>query len=81
MASLASESYILFHRDHDCTGGDCPLCLLIQRAENFSRQLKGAASYPGFSAVAFLLAAFMLKFAVSRFIPLSTVQLKVKMNH
>jgi hypothetical protein len=80
MVSLFSESYILFHRDHDCSGEGCPLCVSIQRAENFFRQLKCAASYPGFSAAALLLSTFVLKFVIFRFVPLSAVQLKVKMN-
>jgi hypothetical protein len=80
MASLVSESYILSHRDHDCTGESCPLCLLIQGAENFSRQLKSAALCPGFSAAMLLTALFILKFSAFRFVPLSGVQLKVKLN-
>jgi hypothetical protein len=80
MAALFLEGYILFHQDHDCSGEGCPLCLLIQRVENFFRELKSAASYPGFSAAALLTVVFILKFAVFRFVPLSAVQLKVKMN-
>jgi hypothetical protein len=80
MTALFSEGYILFHQNHDCSGEECPLCLLIQRVENFFRDLKGAASYPGFSASALLTAVFILKFALFRFVPLSAVQLKVKMN-
>jgi hypothetical protein len=80
MASLVSESYILFHRAHHCPGEGCPLCLLIQRAENFSRQLKGTVSCPGFSAAILLAAVFILQFAAFRFVPLSAIQLKVKLN-
>jgi hypothetical protein len=79
MTALFSESYILFHRNHDCSGEGCPLCLLIRRVENFSRELKSAASCSGFSAASLLPAAFILKFVVFRFVPLSAVQLKVKM--
>jgi hypothetical protein len=80
MAALFPEGYILLHHNHDCSGEGCPLCLLIQRAENFFRDLKSAASCPDFSAASLLMAVFILKFAVFRFVPLSTVQLKVKMN-
>jgi hypothetical protein len=78
--SLSSESYIVFHQDHLCPGEGCPLCILIQRAEDLSRQLKCAAIFSGFSVNRLLMIAFILKFMISRFIPLSTVQLKVKMN-
>jgi hypothetical protein len=79
-ASLFSENYILFHRDHDCGGEGCPVCLLIQQAENFYRQPKWDASFPGLFLNAILTAVFIVKFVVFRFIPLSVVQLKVKMN-
>jgi hypothetical protein len=48
--------------------------------EIFFRQLKSAASYPGFSAAALLMIAFILKFAVFHIVPLSAVQLKVKLS-
>jgi hypothetical protein len=80
MVSLVSESFIVSHRAHDCPGEGCPLCILIQRAEIFFRQLKCAVSCPGFSTVIFLTAVFILKFAAFRFVPPSGVQLKVKMN-
>jgi hypothetical protein len=79
-ASFVSAGYIVSHQAHDCPGEDCPLCLLIQGTENFSRHLKCAASCPGFPAAVLLAAVFVLKFAAFRFIPLNAVQLKVKMN-
>jgi hypothetical protein len=75
-----SENYIAFHWDHDCYGAGCPVCFLIQRAENFSRQLRSAASYSGFSESALLTAVFILRFALFCFIILSSVRLKIKMN-
>jgi hypothetical protein len=79
-ASLFSENYIVFHGEHDCRGEGCPACLLIQRAENFFRQSKGIAFYSGYSAAVLWMALFVLHLAVFRFIPLSAVRLKVKMN-
>jgi hypothetical protein len=79
-AFLFPENYIAFHWDHDCYGADCPACLMIQGAEHFLRQFRGAAFYPAFSGRAFLAAAFILKFAVLSLIPLSSVRLKIKMN-
>ncbi|MDR1252298.1 MAG: hypothetical protein LBK62_09040 [Treponema sp.] len=80
MASCVSETLIAVHSDHDCSGGSCPVCLLIQRAENFSRQPKYSVFHPGLSVTALFLAALVLNFAVFRFIPLSSVRLKIKMN-
>jgi hypothetical protein len=80
LASLFSENYIVSHAAHDCRGEDCPVCLLIQRAENFSRQAKNAVFYPGPSVNARRLSAVIFGLVIFRFVPLSAVRLKVKMN-
>jgi hypothetical protein len=79
-ASLFSENYVLSHAGHDCPGEDCPVCLLIQRAEHFSRQSKNAVFYPGCSAAIRWTAAPSLCLVGFHVIPLSNVRLKVKMN-
>jgi hypothetical protein len=79
-ASLFSENYIAFHRDHNCYGADCPVCLLTQGAEHFLRQFRTAAFYPAFPGSAFPAVVFILKLAVLGFILLSSVRLKIKMN-
>jgi hypothetical protein len=78
-ASLFSDNYIVSHGEHDCRGEGCPVCLLIQRAEFFSRQ-SNILFYPGYSAAVRRTAVFILGSVVFRFIPLSAVRLKVKMN-
>ncbi|MFP3090533.1 hypothetical protein LQZ21_09430 [Treponema sp. TIM-1] len=78
-ASLFSENYILPHGEHDCPGEGCPVCPLIQGAANFSRQAKNAV-LPEYSAAVRWMALVMLHLVVFRFIPLSAVRLKVKMN-
>jgi hypothetical protein len=80
MTALFSESYISSHQDHDCSGEGCPLCFLVEGAEFFSRQLKGAASCPAFSAAVLPASARVLKFAAFRSVPASAVRLKVKLN-
>lgn len=77
---LFSETAVFIHPDHDCHGTDCPVCLLIQRAENFFRQLKCVVFYAGFPAAAFLMTAFVLNRSFFLFIPPSAVRLKVKIN-
>jgi hypothetical protein len=80
IAAVVSETVIAVHADHDCRGEGCPVCLLMQRAENFSRNSGYAAIHSVFSAAGLLLAAVVLNFAVFRPVPLSSVRLKVKMN-
>ncbi|MDR0601204.1 MAG: hypothetical protein LBG42_02380, partial [Treponema sp.] len=67
-------------RNHECTGADCPVCVLIRQAENFSRQPRNIPFFPGFQGAAFLATAFILKRSFLLFILQSAVRLKVKMN-
>jgi hypothetical protein len=80
MSAVVSETLIAVYAEHDCVGEGCPLCILIQRMENYFRQSKCAVFHPGFSITDILLASLILNFAVFRIIPLSAVRLKVKMN-
>lgn len=79
-ACLFSEDYAASHREHDCRGEGCPVCFLIQGAENFFRQFKCTALYTGFSVNALVMAVFILHAVVFCVLPLSSVRLKVKMN-
>jgi hypothetical protein len=79
--SLFSEAVISGRPDHECGGADCPVCLLVQQAEIFFRQLKTAAVFhAGFPAAAALTAVFVLKRSLFLFIPITAVRLKVKIN-
>jgi hypothetical protein len=80
MTAVVSETIIALPPDHDCCGEGCPVCLLTERAENFSRQPKYIAFHPGFSGANLLPFAVVLNFTVFRPMPLSSVRLKVKMN-
>jgi hypothetical protein len=79
-AFFSAETALSVHSNHACTGADCPVCLLIQRTENFLRQLKNAAFFPGVKEAAFLMIALTLKRVFFLFFPLSAVRLKVKIN-
>jgi hypothetical protein len=83
MTVMVSETIPAVHGEHDCCGEGCPVCLLVQGAENFSRQLKYSAFHPGFSSNDLFLAAVVrnaLNVTVFLLVPLSAVGLKVKMN-
>jgi hypothetical protein len=77
---LFSETVVSIQPDHDCCGADCPVCLLMQRVENFFRQLKNAVFHAGFPVTAFLMTTFILNRASFLFVPMSAVRLKVKIN-
>ena len=74
-AEIAAES----HGDHAYDGENCPLCVIGQHIKNLSRQPKNLCSHPAFSMGALLLCAFILK-QFFRYIPVSSVKLKIKMN-
>jgi hypothetical protein len=81
LVSLFSETVISIQPDHECYGADCPVCLLVQQAEIFFRQLKNAAAlHAGFPAVMMLIVVFVLKRGSVLFIPMTAVRLKVKIN-
>jgi hypothetical protein len=78
-ASLFSEPLIAVHEHHDCLGEGCPVCLLIQGAEHFSRQLRSAL-YPALFSNVLLMTFLILQRSVFRSLPVNPVRLKVKMN-
>ena len=80
MTAMTSETIIAVHTDHDCTGESCPVCVMVQRTENFSSQFRYAAVHSGFSATSILPALVVLSLAVFYRVPPSSVRLKVKMN-
>jgi len=74
-----TETLTAAEHDHDCTGEDCPICLQIEAAKCFLKNLK--------QAVIGLFLTFCLLFSVkirkeyACFIPfLSPVALKVRFN-
>lgn len=79
-AALFAENHSLAAFDHDCSGADCPICILIQTAENFLRHLKNALFQPAFQAGILLITVIVSKRVFFSFIPQSPVWLKVKMN-
>jgi hypothetical protein len=82
-AFFFSERFIALPGDlgeHDCCGEGCPICLVIQRAENIAEQFKSPAYYPVLPVRALLFAALMVRLAVLFRVPFNSVLLKVKMN-
>jgi hypothetical protein len=77
---LFSESFAAVRAEHDCPGGECPICPQIQWARNFYRQLRYAAFHPGFPLIVLLISALILKIVPFYFIPITSVSLKIKIN-
>lgn len=65
--------------DHDCHGEDCPVCQLIQVAENFFKGMTAAEIIAVFAAVVF--AAAVVSAVLSKnFIFQTLVTLKIKLS-
>jgi hypothetical protein len=79
-AVLFSGFFIASHENHDCQGEDCPLCLLVRGALNFSRQLRQAPAFSVFSPGVLLIRPLIAGFFAFYTIPASAVQLKVRIN-
>jgi hypothetical protein len=78
--SLFSAGFITSRAEHDCCGEGCPVCIQIQWVENFFRQLRSFSSPPLFSVSALPVTVIVLKIAVLNLIPVTSVNLKVKLN-
>jgi len=80
LSVIFTASLTAAEHNHNCTGEDCPICLLIEAAQSFLRNLK-------FAGIAFVLSVCLLFFtrsiiknAVLIFYHLSPVTLKVRFN-
>jgi hypothetical protein len=78
--SLFAEPFAAAQGYHDCIGEGCPLCLLVQVNENFSRQLKSAVVYPASFSGLFFTSVLLLSRVVFPSIPADPVRSKIKMN-
>ena len=65
--------------DHDCHGGDCPVCQLIQVAENFFKGITAAEIIAVFVAAVFV-AAVVSAVLSKNFIFQTLVTLKIKLS-
>jgi hypothetical protein len=80
LTSLFSENFTAACADHDCRGGGCPVCLLMQGARTLTRQLRHAAFPSGLFSGAVPVIVLLSWLAARRPVSASSVKLKVKMN-
>jgi hypothetical protein len=78
--SSFSEGFIRKNAEHDCCGEGCPICLQIQWAQDFSRQLRYTPFPIPLPLSALLFSILVLKPVPFNLVPVSSVTLKVKMN-
>lgn len=82
LSAGAFSAFVLAHEaDHDCGGGDCPVCALLARcAENLQRLGSGVPPAPLLPAAAAIVFAAAWTVSVRRPVPSTPVSLKVRLN-
>ena len=78
---VLSFVFVAVEADHDCAGGDCPICMLIQQCEQTIRSIGGGFSLAGFSI---LLISFCVASVLMRCISIlcyTPVSFKTRLNN
>lgn len=78
---LFSTCYIVEHADHECTGRDCPICLIMEQCGN---NLKSIGTAIMISCVAVVLFSSLQEnkhYQISMFPCNSLVSQKIRMNN
>ena len=82
MVMVFSNLFIIFEHDHECSGDDCPICILLQQAEKNVTCL-GEAEHGGIPYL-FLTPASNVQTCILPFyryaLPLTLIYLKVQQN-
>ena len=78
---LVSSFFIAAHADHDCTGGDCPICACIQQCENTIRGIGGGITAESAVIIPVLISLLIMSFGVPSFQWDTPVSAKVRLNN
>jgi len=65
--------------EHDCTGADCPICLIIEAGQNFLKTLK-ITGFLFFTALMAFLAHILIGYSGLNAYTLSPIKLKIRIN-
>ena len=77
---MFSAFLIVHEADHDCSGDDCPVCMLIQLCEDNIRQLGSGAPVSAAGVLVFLTLTMPVFTAFSVRIP-TLVSRKIRLNN
>ncbi|MDR2403100.1 MAG: hypothetical protein LBD78_03620 [Spirochaetaceae bacterium] len=80
MVSLFAATFIVAHAGHDCCGDGCPVCLQIQWARDFCRQLRHVPLRLDFFPALMAVKGPGLRGPVFDPLPVTSVTLKVKIS-
>ncbi len=77
-----SESFIVTHKNHICTGEDCQICVVIRISQDVLKTIGSAAAL--IAAISFLIGIYILSFLLGSINEKKSVtlySLKVKLNN
>lgn len=78
---LVSTYFIAYEADHECTGEDCPICVLLQISENSLRQLGSGAPAAAAASSLFVLMLVMQIFTCESITLPTPVSRKTRLNN
>ncbi len=77
---LFSAFFIASEANHDCTGHDCPICVLIQQCENNLRQM-GCGALALVSVIIPVVSIFIFAyFSICNLTQETLVSMKIRLN-
>lgn len=78
---LLSIIFIVHEADHDCSGGDCPVCALIMQCENNLRTVGTGDTAEAVSSVTSILIAVILMPLAAVAVVSTPISRKIRLNN
>lgn len=76
-----SAFFIAAEADHDCSGDDCPICMVLQQCENTVRNIASGDAAAAVSAVLVVFVVLLAIFNTHFYRNTSPVNLKTRLNY
>jgi len=81
MVSFLSFAYVVEHKEHDCVGNECSVCIQIQAIESLFEQFVSVGVISIAVGVGLLFFAVSIKGLISVYNSKSPIFMKVRMNN
>lgn len=80
LAVLASSFYLAAEANHDCRGGDCPICACMQQCENLLHRIGAGEGHAAAVILPAVLSAFCIELFSVCVVQETPVSRKVRLN-
>ena len=78
---VLSVMFTAVEADHDCSGWDCPVCMLIQQCEQTIRSIGGSVSFAAFSLLFASFCAIVIQLCSVYILYNTPISLKTRLNN